>query len=118
MARIDRRLSGCVPRSSLASQPPHELERILSTAKRAGVTIVSLPLVNQWTQVTGVPFHPRICGAPDARKSCQTPCSTVSKAFICFLEREWPTISQRYCFCEQLARREFQVMTGCSAESE
>ena len=37
--------------SSLASQPPKQLEHILSTAKAAGVTIVSLPLVNEWTQV-------------------------------------------------------------------
>lgn len=37
--------------SSLASQPPAELERILSIAREAGVVIVSLPLVNEWTQV-------------------------------------------------------------------
>ena len=38
--------------SSLAAQPPDQLEVILGAAKTAGITIVSLPLVNQWTQVS------------------------------------------------------------------
>ena len=40
--------------SSLAAQPPKELEVLLRATKEAAITIVSLPLVNQWTQV-GVP---------------------------------------------------------------
>ena len=54
----------CCLSSSLASQPPKELERILSAAKQAGVTIVSLPLVNQWTQVAHLSsdtFHSNYC---------------------------------------------------------
>ncbi|KAI8113765.1 hypothetical protein M9435_003757 [Picochlorum sp. BPE23] len=35
---------------SLAYQPEHELRRTLAVAAKAGVTVVSLPLVNQWTQ--------------------------------------------------------------------
>lgn len=38
------------PRSSLAFQPPEELALTLDVARQAGVTVVSLPLVNQWTQ--------------------------------------------------------------------
>jgi len=38
------------PCSSLAFQPPDELAKTLEVVKRAGVTVVSLPLVNQWTQ--------------------------------------------------------------------
>ena len=36
--------------SSLAFQPPDELEKTLAIAAEAGVTLVSLPMVNQWTQ--------------------------------------------------------------------
>lgn len=36
--------------SSLAFQPPEELEKTLAVAAEAGVTLVSLPMVNQWTQ--------------------------------------------------------------------
>lgn len=36
--------------SSLAFQPPDELATTLEAVRRAGVTVVSLPLVNQWTQ--------------------------------------------------------------------
>ena len=36
--------------SSLAFQPPAELEKTLQVVREAGVTVVSLPLVNQWTQ--------------------------------------------------------------------
>ena len=36
--------------SSLAFQPPDELETTLALAREARVTVVSLPLVNQWTQ--------------------------------------------------------------------
>ena len=36
--------------SSLAYQPPEELARTLDVVRRARVTVVSLPLVNQWTQ--------------------------------------------------------------------
>lgn len=35
---------------SLAFQPPEELEKTLAVAAEAGVTLVSLPMVNQWTQ--------------------------------------------------------------------
>ncbi|KAL4440630.1 hypothetical protein ABPG75_003631 [Micractinium tetrahymenae] len=35
---------------SLAFQPPEELAKTLEAVRRAGVTVVSLPLVNQWTQ--------------------------------------------------------------------
>ncbi|EFN58847.1 hypothetical protein CHLNCDRAFT_34176 [Chlorella variabilis] len=35
---------------SLAFQPPDELAATLEVVRRAGVTVVSLPLVNQWTQ--------------------------------------------------------------------
>ena len=35
---------------SLAYQPPRELQKTLELARRARITIVSLPLVNQWTQ--------------------------------------------------------------------
>lgn len=35
---------------SLAYQPPDELKKTLDVVARAGITIVSLPLVNQWTQ--------------------------------------------------------------------
>ena len=35
---------------SLAYQPPEELAKTLDLARRARITIVSLPLVNQWTQ--------------------------------------------------------------------
>ncbi|KAL4442940.1 hypothetical protein ABPG77_008431 [Micractinium sp. CCAP 211/92] len=35
---------------SLAFQPPEELAITLEAVRRAGVTVVSLPLVNQWTQ--------------------------------------------------------------------
>lgn len=35
---------------SLAFQPPDELATTLEAVRRAGVTVVSLPLVNQWTQ--------------------------------------------------------------------
>ncbi|KAI3436637.1 hypothetical protein D9Q98_006053 [Chlorella vulgaris] len=35
---------------SLAFQPPDELALTLEAARLAGVTVVSLPLVNQWTQ--------------------------------------------------------------------
>jgi cytosine/creatinine deaminase len=35
---------------SLAFQPPEELQRTLSLVREAGITVVSLPLVNQWTQ--------------------------------------------------------------------
>lgn len=35
---------------SLAYQPPKELVKTLELARRARITIVSLPLVNQWTQ--------------------------------------------------------------------
>lgn len=35
---------------SLAFQPPDELQKTLDIAKKAGVTVVSLPLVNMWTQ--------------------------------------------------------------------
>jgi len=35
---------------SLAYQLPDELEKTLTLASEAGITIVSLPLVNQWTQ--------------------------------------------------------------------
>ena len=35
---------------SLAYQPKHELEKTLELVRRARITIVSLPLVNQWTQ--------------------------------------------------------------------
>lgn len=38
------------PGSSLAFQPPEELRKTLEVAREAGVTVVSLPLVNQWTQ--------------------------------------------------------------------
>ena len=37
--------------SSLAFQKPVALARILATVKEAGITVVSLPLVNLWTQV-------------------------------------------------------------------
>ena len=37
--------------SSLAFQPPDELAKTLKLVKEAGITVVSLPLVNQWTQV-------------------------------------------------------------------
>ena len=36
--------------SSLAFQPPKELAATLRVVEEAGVTVVSLPLVNQWTQ--------------------------------------------------------------------
>ena len=36
--------------SSLAFQPQEELKKTLDLASKAGVTVVSLPLVNQWTQ--------------------------------------------------------------------
>lgn len=36
--------------SSLAFQPPEELAITLEAVRRAGITVVSLPLVNQWTQ--------------------------------------------------------------------
>jgi cytosine/creatinine deaminase len=36
--------------SSLAAQAPEDLEESLALAARAGITIVSLPLVNEWTQ--------------------------------------------------------------------
>lgn len=39
-------------RSSLAFQPPEELALTLELAAQAGITVVSLPLVNQWTQVS------------------------------------------------------------------
>ncbi|KAK9817658.1 hypothetical protein WJX72_000267 [[Myrmecia] bisecta] len=35
---------------SLAAQPPKQLQKILATVQRAGITVVSLPLVNEWTQ--------------------------------------------------------------------
>lgn len=35
---------------SLAFQPPDELAKTLDVVRQAGVTVVSLPLVNQWTQ--------------------------------------------------------------------
>jgi cytosine deaminase len=35
---------------SLAYQLPDELEKTLALAAKAGITVVSLPLVNQWTQ--------------------------------------------------------------------
>jgi cytosine deaminase len=35
---------------SLAAQSPQELARIVAVAKRAGVVVVSLPIVNQWLQ--------------------------------------------------------------------
>jgi cytosine/creatinine deaminase len=35
---------------SLAYQPPDELKKTLDVVARAGITVVSLPLVNQWTQ--------------------------------------------------------------------
>lgn len=35
---------------SLAVQPQEELDKTLAAAREAGVTVVSLPLVNQWTQ--------------------------------------------------------------------
>lgn len=35
---------------SLAQQEPQELQKTLRLAKRAGITVVSLPLVNEWTQ--------------------------------------------------------------------
>ena len=35
---------------SLAAQSPAELARIVAVAKRAGVVVVSLPIVNQWLQ--------------------------------------------------------------------
>lgn len=40
----------CLLCSSLAFQPPAELEVTLKVVREAGVTVVSLPLVNQWTQ--------------------------------------------------------------------
>ena len=38
--------------SSLAMQPPKEQARIIEAARTAGITVVSLPLVNEWTQVS------------------------------------------------------------------
>lgn len=35
---------------SLAFQPPEELEKTLDLVHEAGITVVSLPMVNQWTQ--------------------------------------------------------------------
>jgi cytosine/adenosine deaminase-related metal-dependent hydrolase len=35
---------------SLAAQSPSELARIIAVAKRAGIIVVSLPIVNQWLQ--------------------------------------------------------------------
>mmetsp|Transcript_10524 Transcript_10524/g.25745 ORF Transcript_10524/g.25745 Transcript_10524/m.25745 type:complete len:503 (+) Transcript_10524:168-1676(+) len=35
---------------SLAAQPPDELQRIFAACRTAGVTVVSLPIVNQWLQ--------------------------------------------------------------------
>jgi cytosine deaminase len=37
-------------RSSLAFQPPDELAVTLDLVQQAGITVVSLPMVNQWTQ--------------------------------------------------------------------
>ena len=32
-------------------QPPKEQARMMEAARAAGITVVSLPLVNEWTQV-------------------------------------------------------------------
>ncbi len=49
---------GCSRCSSLAFQPPEELAKTLDLARQAGITVVSLPLVNQWTQASqSAPFH-------------------------------------------------------------
>lgn len=49
---------GC---SSLCYQSDKDLEVTMEAAKEAGITVVSLPLVNQWTQVRthhlSVPDH-------------------------------------------------------------
>ena len=48
-------LFGC---SSLCYQSDQDLEVTMEAAKEAGITVVSLPLVNQWTQVGA---HPPPC---------------------------------------------------------
>ena len=44
-------VSLCLTCSSLAFQKAEALARTLATVKEAGITVVSLPMVNLWTQV-------------------------------------------------------------------
>ena len=37
--------------SSLVVQPKAEQQRTIQLARQAGIAVVSLPLVNEWTQV-------------------------------------------------------------------
>jgi cytosine deaminase len=53
-----------LPPSSLAFQPPRELAATLEAARSAGVVVVSLPLVNQWTQDRTQGRTPRWRGVP------------------------------------------------------
>lgn len=46
--------------SSLVLQPKHIQQNIIEMARKAGITVVSLPLVNEWTQV-----HPLSVPASD-----------------------------------------------------
>ena len=44
-------------RSSLVVQPKKEQVRMIRLARRADIAVVSLPLVNEWTQVgCGLPI--------------------------------------------------------------
>lgn len=43
-------LSGCLTCSSLAWQPEEEMAETMAAVKKAQVCVVSLPLVNEWTQ--------------------------------------------------------------------
>ena len=70
-ARAARRALGadaCVRAcSSLAFQRPEDVAETLALVKQAAITIVSLPLVNEWS------VHPRACAGSAAvtlRHSC------------------------------------------------
>lgn len=57
----------CLKCSSLALRPQQEQSRIIRLVASAGITVVSLPLVNEWTQVT----HP--CSSLRSRSVAEMP---------------------------------------------